>query len=75
MYAIRSYYDCRRTEESSSFQSTPIAPRFACPAPYQNSGFRSSASASRCPRGIAKRAEAYLKSTGLGDVAYSYNFV
>ena len=24
----------------------------------------------RCPRGIAKRAEAYLKSTGLGDVAY-----
>jgi len=25
---------------------------------------------SRCPRGVAKRAEAYLKSTGLGDVAY-----
>src|SRR5512132_2173514 len=25
---------------------------------------------SRCPRGIAKRAETYLKSTGLGDVAY-----
>jgi len=25
---------------------------------------------SRCPRGIAKRAEAYLKSTGLGEVAY-----
>jgi glutamine synthetase len=24
----------------------------------------------RCPRGIARRAEAYLKSTGLGDVAY-----
>ncbi|HVC11842.1 MAG TPA: glutamine synthetase beta-grasp domain-containing protein, partial [Burkholderiales bacterium] len=24
----------------------------------------------RCPRGIAKRAEAYLKSTGLGDVSY-----
>ncbi|MGA8051533.1 MAG: type I glutamate--ammonia ligase [Burkholderiales bacterium] len=25
---------------------------------------------SRCPRGVAKRAEAYLKSTGLGDTAY-----
>ena len=25
---------------------------------------------SRCPRGVAKRAETYLKSTGLGDVAY-----
>ncbi|MGW8269137.1 MAG: type I glutamate--ammonia ligase [Burkholderiales bacterium] len=25
---------------------------------------------SRCPRGVAKRAEAYLKSTGLGDVAF-----
>jgi glutamine synthetase len=24
----------------------------------------------RCPRGIARRAEAYLKSSGLGDVAY-----
>src|SRR5574339_221677 len=24
----------------------------------------------RCPRGIARRAEAYLKSTGLGEVAY-----
>src|SRR3990170_3530439 len=24
----------------------------------------------RCPRSMAKRAEAYLKSTGLGDVAY-----
>jgi len=24
----------------------------------------------RCPRGVAKRAEAYLKSSGLGDVAY-----
>src|SRR6185295_8480946 len=24
----------------------------------------------RCPRGIAKRAEAYLKSTGMGDVAF-----
>ena len=24
----------------------------------------------RCPRGIARRAEAYLKSTGLGDTAY-----
>ncbi|MGH8746471.1 MAG: type I glutamate--ammonia ligase [Burkholderiales bacterium] len=25
---------------------------------------------SRCPRGVAKRAEAYLKSSGLGDTAY-----
>ena len=25
---------------------------------------------SRCPRGIAKRAEAYVKSSGAGDVAY-----
>ncbi len=24
----------------------------------------------RCPRGVAKRAEAYLKQTGIGDVAY-----